>query len=185
MLEVCEDVDEFPLDPNRFMPSSAFWLEHAPAASAAPTKAVRDKAVSASLASSSTVNDQDDFEDADEGPASVKRGKAVPLVAALKQPSAKTLAAKEAERRRERSFQYPIRIADVMFSLERDQGVAMSSADPAVPIERYWCGHLFMLPLCMNFHESISRGINTPLKPFMPEDTLFIQDSSKRLLRQR
>lgn len=141
MLDVSEDVDEFPLDPNRFMPSSAFWLEHAPAASAAPTKAVRDEAVSASLASSSAANDQEeDFENEDRVPASVKRGKAVPLVAARKQPPAKTPAAKEAERRRERSFQYPIRIADVLFSLERDQGVAMSSADPAVPIERYWCG---------------------------------------------
>ena len=144
VLEVNENVDEYALDLDRFMPTSAFWREHAPAVPAAPSKAARDKATqlaSASSSASAAANDQEDFEN-DDVPASVKRGKSAPLVAAPKQPSAKVLAEKEKERRSERSFQYPIRIADVMFSLERDQGVALSSADAAVPIERYWCGLL-------------------------------------------
>ncbi len=66
--------------------------------------------------------------------ASVKREKAAPL-----EEAASEQRAANAPRRRDTSFQCPIRLANETNNLKRNQLVTLSSKASAFPIEEFWC----------------------------------------------
>jgi hypothetical protein len=142
-------------------------MQHAPSGSAAPSGAP----VAAPDASASEIIDlvtPDDHVDA-----CVGKGRSEQST-----PGARTVDGVEAARRGGRSFQYPIRMAETMFTLERDQGVAMSDAQQPVPIERYWhasehCfSSLLLATLCANSNRPFTLLHSLPLAQDSPQCVL-------------